>query len=328
MELLKKDFNLQNQTPSTNKRLHTAQNRHFEQFVKKGLPNEKNKWWQFTEITNILQNKLHSTNNQANNNTKNYFLNPAGKTTPNKNDLHFHNGQLIKSTVSTPLQWCTWQTLTPAFPCWKWIMDTLSREQKESDSLLHLAYTFLSNGYILFVPEGYTPPHAMHIHSVFDKPQNPLQNNCNFIFISKGAKLTLVEYIHHSGSGVINTITCTHHGEESNLEWIKAEEGNPLSCHLSHTVGNLEKKSLIHRLHISLGSRFSRDKTDITHIGKQAKSLLLGLSILKNKNKSDHRSNVRHLKPEGTSRQFYRSILNDEAKGIFSRKSLYSPIRH
>ena len=139
----------------------------------------------------------------------------------------------------------------------------------------------------------------------------------NFIFMGKGARLTLVENISHYGQVVVNTVSNVYHSEQSALRWIRVEQGSGSSCYFNQSISEMEKESSIDRLHFSLGSRFSRDRADVVHVGEKARSTLLGLSILKNKNQSDHRFNVHHLKPGGYSRQFCRGILNNESKGIF-----------
>ncbi len=346
IEFLKKEFEQERQgwlglsSEDSRRVLGEMRDKHFAQFLKKGFPSGSDKWWQFTYVQNILRSIFQ--NAERNNVSDRHSINEELIADfPNVDRLHFHNDQLVEASIDDGLRWCTWDQLNADFPCWSWLLDCFRGEKKvagNGDGLFHLAGAFPS-GYILFIPDGYESSKALHIHSVFaaesaetlgkhdlqDSDNNvneaaakvtPL-GGWNFIFMGKGARLTLVENISHYGQAVVNTVSNVYHSEQSALRWIRVEQGSGSSCYFNQSISEMEKESSIDRLHFSLGSRFSRDRADVVHVGEKARSTLLGLSILKNKNQSDHRFNVHHLKPGGYSRQFCRGILNDESKGIF-----------
>ena len=237
--------------------------------------------------------------------------------------IHFHNGVLVRSSlVNIPdgVRFCKWEDLTPDFPAWPWIMQTL---KKKGDGFYYLAGAFPSNGYVLFIDKKVS--RSLHVHFSFDESfqqssesvLSSLWNLRNFIFLDEKASITFIESVSAKKKILVNSVTSVKHSKGSSLKWLYIDQGQPVSFYLNQVHCSMEESSNMDRLGFSLGSGLSRDTVKVQHLGEKARSVLLGLSILKQKALRDQRFYVHHTEKEGYSRQLSRGILNDKAKNIF-----------
>ena len=238
--------------------LHTLQQtqaEHFSRFLEKGLPTNKDPHWKFS-ATNPLFKTLFSPvlslpQPAKNQQTKTSMAGHREEdlcSFPTAYKIHFHNGILQQSSQQSSrhssqqsprqdlppgVKFCEWKNLTPDFPGYSWIIQSL---KKDKDSFHHLNTAFPLNGCILYIspttaqdndstssspslhkqekqaknPKDHTSNPApassmptLHIHFSFDelvfthnKAQSAtpaLWNFKNFVFLKEHAKLTLIE---------------------------------------------------------------------------------------------------------------------------------------
>ena len=324
----KKKLWTKSSTKAHQKKIRQNQQESFSHFLKTGFPSTKEPNWKFTNANSFLKNiflptiSSHSTPSNNNNpNTDTYFF-------PESHKVCFHNGNLIEDSIKnlpTGVKICTWKNLNPNFPAWTWI--TNQTIKKKRDGFYHLAGAFPSDSYILFVQENCKISTPLHIHFSFDESvtaNNPstlssFWNVRNFIFLEKGSEVTLIESV-STQKNLINMVTDVKSSPSSSLKWLHLDQGLPNSFYLNQVHCDMEKESSMDRLSFSLGSGLSRDNIEVYQLGEKVHSVLLSLSLLKQKAFRDQRFYIHHSKKEGYSRQFSRGLLNDYAKSIFQGK--------
>ncbi|MDE0118829.1 MAG: SufD family Fe-S cluster assembly protein [Bdellovibrionales bacterium] len=296
---------------------------HFSHFLEKGFPLDKDPYWKFTNINSFLKSVFLP--REVPLNTFEDTTNVKFFSFPQFPQIHFHNGVLRKSSLKNlpdGVQLCQWEDLTPDFPAWSWIRQSL---KKKGDGFYHLAGALPSSGYVLFIGKVELP---LHIHFSFDKSFqgnrssacSSLWNLRNFIFLNEQADITFIESVSTSIPILVNSVTSVKNSQDSSLKWLHIDQGQSTSFYLNQVHCDMEQSSSMNRLGFSFGSGFSRDTVEVWHLGEKARSVLLGLSILKKKVLRDQRFYVHHAQKEGYSRQFSRGILNDKAKNIFHGK--------
>ena len=301
---------------------------HFSHFLKKGFPTTKDPEWKFTNTNSFLKNIFSPVVSPSPASADENKPNVDSPLFPDSHIIRFHNGVLIEDSVKNlpqGLKFCNWKELNPDFPAWSWITNqTLKRK---GDGFYHLAGAFPSDSYILFASEDCKVSTPLHIHFAFDnsvKANNVptpsfLWNLRNFIFLEKGAEITLIESVStHKKS--VNMVTDVKTSSCSSLKWLHLDQSSPYSFYLNQVRCDMEKASRMDRLSFSLGSELSRDIVDVHQLEEKVHSTLLSLALLKDKACRDQRFYIHHSKKEGYSRQFCRGILNDRAKNIFHGK--------
>ncbi len=275
---------------------------------------------------------------------------------PHTNRLNFQNGQINPSISTNPdlsyfgknpsekdspnkIKWCTWEDFNSRLPCYSWVIQQLNSMNYQQDGFFHLASS-TPVGCIIFVPPNYKSQVPLNLCFSFkdlkknlredrDSMQlldNQFWNIQNFIFISEGAELTLIENMYSHNPSLVNMVVRIQHSKKSNLKWVRINHGRSSATCFSQCVCEMEEMSRLDRLSFTMGEGFLRDRVEVIQKGPKAHTNLLGLSMLQKNNQSDHRFYVQHLKPNGYSRQFYTSVLNDSSKSIFHGKIQVHPL--
>ena len=322
---------LWNKSPETthHKTIKDIQQDHFSHFLKTGFPSDKDPNWKFTNTKTLLKN----------------IFSPAGMPSPSVSTdenksltdfsffpdshiLHFHNGVLVEDSVQNlpdGLKFCTWKELSPDFPAWPWITEQALK--RKGDGFYCLAGAFPMESCILFIPENSKVSTPLHIHFSFDESSrsdnqilsSSLWSLRNFIFLGKGAEITLIESVSTQKKSV-NMVTDVKSSAHSSLKWLHLDQGLPHASYLNQVYCDMEEASRMDRLSFSLGAGMAKDSVEVYQLEEKAQSSLLSLALLKEKACRDQHFYTHHSKPEGYSRQFSRGILNDRSKNIFHGK--------
>ncbi len=243
--------------------------------------------------------------------------------------LHFHNGGLRYNKSPPSLKWKQWSEVDKDFPCAEELKKQFS--QVPCDFFASLACVFSTCGYVLYVPKNFRPEGGLSIHFTFDsrfcgEGKSPVWNLKNFIFLEEGACLDLVETFHFPASVFVNEYTHIRCGAGSRLKRLRLSEGGGtkkeeeggLAFH--RTLCDLEEKSAFFSFRTDRGAELTSSDMEIRHLGKEAKSELCHLQILKNKEKRKHSYRIHHLKEKGRSRHFSRALLGGASQNFFHSK--------
>jgi Fe-S cluster assembly protein SufD len=76
---------------------------------------------------------------------------------------------------------------------------------------------------------------------------------------------------------------------------------------------------------VSLGARLARHDIATRLDGEGSEALLNGLFHVDGRRHVDHHTAIEHAVPRGTSREFYRGILDDAGHGVFTGRIVVAP---
>src|SRR5690606_6336341 len=76
---------------------------------------------------------------------------------------------------------------------------------------------------------------------------------------------------------------------------------------------------------MSFGARLARHDITTRFTGQRCETLLNGLYYVDGRRHVDHHTVIGHAQPHGVSREYYRGILADTARGVFGGRILVSP---
>jgi len=173
---------------------------------------------------------------------------------------------------------------------------------------------FLHVGKEVEVPE---PIHLLFLTSGGERPV--MAHPRNVIVAGEGARVTVVErYAGLSDAGcLVNAVTDIAAGRSATVVHYRLQEDGPDAYHIASLRARQGKGSRFAAHSVSLGARLSRSDVHAVLDGEGAACLLNGLYLGTGEQHVDHFTTIDHAKPEGSSREYYRGILDGRSRGVF-----------
>ncbi len=110
--------------------------------------------------------------------------------------------------------------------------------------------------------------------------------------------------------------------QDSHIVHLKLQEEAPEAIHLA-TIDAVQARGAVFASHsLSFGARLARNDIRTRLDGEGAEALLNGLYHADGRRHVDHHTRIDHAAPQGTSREFYRGLLDGSARGVFTGRIL------
>ncbi len=219
-------------------------------------------------------------------------------------------------------------------------------DNPSSVALRNLNTAFMSDGFFLSIPKNTAienPIHLLflttHIDDIATHPseesqpiESTLLNNRNIIVLAENTTATIFEQhvsLHNRKSIehplIKNSFTTVETKENAQLHYYKLQQEHAHTIHLAHTDVQQSRDSQVTSYSISLGSKLARDTLNVALNATGASCDLNGFYALSDKQHTDHHTRIDHYHPHGESRECYKGILKDHAKGVFNGKVIVHP---
>ena len=147
----------------------------------------------------------------------------------------------------------------------------------------------------------------------------------NVIEVEAGASATLIETHLGEGSYLANSVTEIRIGEGARLDRIKVEHDAADAVHLAHTHVTLAKNVTFRDFTLTAGARLNRQNGTYEFVGEGSDAKISGVYLLAAKQHADSRLVVDHKVPHCTSRELFKYVMDDHARGIFQGKVIVRP---
>ena len=149
----------------------------------------------------------------------------------------------------------------------------------------------------------------------------------NLVVAGPGARATVVE--HYIGQGgeanLTNTVTRLRLDQDANVTHLKLQNEDLQAFHLGSVDAVQARGSVFNSHSMSFGARLARHDISTDFTGEHCESLLNGLYYVNGKRHVDHHTFIRHSQPFCTSREYYRGVLDDTARGVFGGRIFVAP---
>jgi Fe-S cluster assembly protein SufD len=140
------------------------------------------------------------------------------------------------------------------------------------------------------------------------------------IIVGAGARASFIETFAGGGASVqrhaLSTLTLA---EGASLKHAVVVEGQA-ELHLESQIADIGAGAELNAFALVAGGTLSRRQLFVRMAGDKAKAALGGLALLEGERRADTTLQLVHSAPGGTSREFYRAIVGDEAVGTFQGK--------
>ncbi len=149
----------------------------------------------------------------------------------------------------------------------------------------------------------------------------------NLIAAEANSQATIIEhYVGQGGSATLtNTVTRANLASDARITHVKLQQENAQAFHLGALDVEQAGKSVFNSHSMSFGARLARHDIATTFTGQRCETLLNGLYYVDGRRHVDHHTLIGHAQPHGVSREYYRGILTDTARGVFGGRILVSP---
>ncbi|UYO92223.1 Fe-S cluster assembly protein SufD [Pollutimonas sp. M17] len=149
----------------------------------------------------------------------------------------------------------------------------------------------------------------------------------NLIVAEAAARAVVMEHYVGQGSGasLTNAVTRAKLAADAHVTHLKLQQEDPQAFHLGAVSVEQDKGSVYNSHSMSFGARLARHDISTSFAGDHCETLLNGLYYVDGRRHVDHHTLIDHAKPHGVSREFYRGILGDTARGVFGGRILVAP---
>lgn len=180
---------------------------------------------------------------------------------------------------------------------------------------------FASDGAALLLPDNCELERPIYLSFFTRTPKITTQPRL-LIDLGANSRATVIEHYSSSAAAIINTVTEIHCGRGSKLTWYKLQEEHIDAWHTAVQYAHLEQDASIQTTQLDIGGGLVRNELRLTLAGRGASAEATGLFMADAQRHIDSRIIVEHAAPDTRSRERFRSILANRARGVFNGRIL------
>ena len=290
-------------------------------FKTQGFPTKKQEAWKYTSLQSLLKNDFSFDIPKADiseNTLKKYIFDE------NCTHLIFVNGVFIENYS---------KIIEPSIEI-KPISEGVNSQYYHNIAQKDEVFTALNTafdpfGVYIVIPKGKIIENPIQIiHFITDINSPTWVQPRNLIDLGENAQVKIVE-AHYNLSNqftLTNSVTEITVGKDAILDYYKIEEDSNTASLIDNTYINQQtnSKAFVHTF--SLSGMLNRNNLNFYHKGERVESTLKGITILEERQHTDHYTFVHHAYPNCESHQDYKSVLFDNATNVFNGKILVDKI--
>jgi Fe-S cluster assembly protein SufD len=158
---------------------------------------------------------------------------------------------------------------------------------------------------------------ARPIHLVFAGTGNSAAFVRSLIAVGEGAEVTLIED-HDSGEAQVNAAFELIAGDHSRIDYFKLTQARGL--HIASLLARIGADAHFNTFAYTAGSPLVRNQSFIRFDGERTHAGIRGVNLLRGKDHVDTTLLIMHAKGHCESREQFKTVLDDEAHGVFQGK--------
>jgi len=203
---------------------------------------------------------------------------------------------------------------------------TLGRAVGEEGGVIAaLNGAFAEDGLVVRIAEKAeikTPIHLMFVNAA----ASPVSTHArNLIIAGAGARATLLES--HVGSGDYQATALSEImiGEGAEIDHVKLQQQSPTAVHLDLIAACIGPKATFRTTTLSTGASLARSELRVVFEGPHGVLDAGGALLARDAQHLDATLFVDHAVPQCASRQLYKAVLDETARGVFQGRILVRP---
>lgn len=196
----------------------------------------------------------------------------------------------------------------------------LNRYVRWEDQVLNsLNIAFLQDGAVIHVPRGIVVEEPIHLLFLTGAKETPLMVHPRVLIVAEeNSQVTVAEsHIGVSGRYWSNGVTEIVAAENAVVDHYKLQKENDSGYHTATVQAYQGRSSSVTTTTVSLSGAIIRNETNAALDGEGSWSELNGLFLVGQDHHVDNFTQLEHLKPNCSSREHYKGILDDKSQGVF-----------
>lgn len=310
-----------------------ARNDAIERFAQNGFPTTRDEEWKYTSLAALEKHASIEAPHAAGHGAadaalvEQFALERGGGHL-----LVFHNGRFAPA-LSAPGNLPAGVTLCS-------LADTLQRTPEALEAYLvnderqtvfgALNTAFMADGAYLHLARGTVleqPLHLLFITTQADGAAPFATHPRNLIVAEAGAQATVIE--HYAGADgapyFTNAVTQIFAAANATIEHYKLQQEGSQAFHIAGIHALQQRDSRFASHSIALGAALMRNDITTGFDAAGCNATLNGLYLAGGRQHVDHHTRIDHIAPNGTSREYYRGVLDGASRAVFNGKVIVHP---
>lgn len=201
-------------------------------------------------------------------------------------------------------------------------------QSRSKDAFTALNTAFLADGAFVYIPPGTVLKDPIHLLFLSGNQAQPtISTPRSLIIAGDNCQVSIVE----SYAGIdktpyfTNSVTQIYAGSNSLVDHYKLQRESDPAFHVATTHVSQSRDSSYTSHSLSLGGALVRNNLNVLLDGSGAACELNGLYVGKGEQHVDNHTCIDHSKPNCSSRELYKGILDDGSNGVFNGRIIVRP---
>jgi len=300
-------------------------------FAELGFPTTRNEDWHFTNVASLAKTRFEI-NGAADAKVTRGQVAPFSIADCNGATAVFVNGWFSRelSTLDDVPVRVTVRSLADAIETEaEGVEPHLGRYAEfEKDAFAALNTAFMRDGAFVHVGRGVVceqPIHLLYVWTASERPTAAFPRN--LIVAEINSQVTIIETHAGLGDGVrfTNAVTEIVANDQAVVDHYRVERESESTYHVSGLRIQQDRNSNVRSHAISLGGALLRNNIHAILDGEGGECTLNGLTMIRGTQHVDHFLRVEHAKPHCRSWEYFKNVLDDKSRTVFTGRIFVHP---
>ncbi|MET0689268.1 MAG: Fe-S cluster assembly protein SufD [Methyloceanibacter sp.] len=209
-----------------------------------------------------------------------------------------------------------------------WLKDAVGTvNPRDDDPVLALNAAFMTGGVLLRLKDGLTLDKPIHIINLDGTGEAASIVTRNLVLAGTGASAMVIESYGSLGLPALqrNAATEVRVGDKAAIDHVKFQREGDGALHLGTSLVRLGADARYQAFQFSTGAALSRNQIFARFDGENSQANISGVALLRGRQHCDTTILVEHLVPHCGTRELLKTVLDDEARGVFQGKIIVAP---
>lgn len=190
-----------------------------------------------------------------------------------------------------------------------------------NDPILAMNHAFANGGAAILIAPGTSVEAPIEVVNVVLAGEPRTIATRLIIKLGNDSAATLVEtHLSETGAHVSNSVTTSSIGTGARLDRVKLQTEGQQAIHLANFHAEIGERATLRDCTVTMGGRITRQQSFVTFAGEHADAKISGAYLLKGRQHCDTRLLIDHKVANCTSRELFKCVIDEQARGIFQGK--------
>jgi Fe-S cluster assembly protein SufD len=205
------------------------------------------------------------------------------------------------------------------------LLARIGRVVPTDDVAVALNTAFMGDGAVIHIAAGAALARPIHLVFFNAGGEGASVFARSLVVIGKGARAMLVESHEGSGEYQVNSALELEVGDEAHVDHIKITGAGAGALHVSTLMAAIGAHARFNEFLFTSGAAIVRNQLFVRFAGEGTIAHICGASLLRGREHADTTVIADHAAGGCTSREVFKSVLDDEARGVFQGKIIVRP---